>query len=226
MQASKATFSFVFAMCAVVAASNYLVQFPVEMMLSSVNLSEILTWGAFTYPIAFLVTDLTNRKFGPAKARFVVLAGFAFAVALSIQLATPRIAIASGTAFLVAQLLDISIFDRLRKSVWWKAPLISSLIGSLLDTILFWGIAFCSSIFSFGFRRRGRIAWLSGAVSGSRGAGGSLGIASYRRLFRQSIRRARNACALSSIRTHFVDSEYRQLDYLRNFCVKYLQHHA
>ncbi len=142
MQASKATFSFVFAMCVVVAASNYLVQFPVEMMLGSINLSEILTWGAFTYPMAFLVTDLTNRKFGPERARIVVLAGFALAVVLSIQLATPRIAIASGTAFLVAQLLDISIFDRLRRSAWWKAPLISSLIGSSLDTILFWGIAF------------------------------------------------------------------------------------
>ena len=143
---------FVLAMCAVVAASNYLVQFPVQLMLGSVNMSDILTWGAFTYPIAFLVTDLTNRKFGPEKARIVVLVGFALAVALSIWLATPRIAIASGTAFLVAQLLDVSIFDRLRRSVWWKAPLISTLIGSSLDTILFFGIAFAPafSILDFG----------------------------------------------------------------------------
>ncbi len=143
---------FVLAMCAVVAASNYLVQFPVQLMLGSVNMSDILTWGAFTYPIAFLVTDLTNRKFGPEKARIVVLVGFALAVALSIWLATPRIAIASGTAFLVAQLLDVSIFDRLRRSVWWKAPLISTVIGSSLDTILFFGIAFAPafSVLDFG----------------------------------------------------------------------------
>ncbi len=152
MQVSKYTFTFVSAMCAVVAASNYLVQFPVQLVLGSINVSEILTWGAFTYPIAFLVTDLTNRKFGPEKARIVVLAGFALAVALSIWLATPRIAIASGTAFLVAQLLDVSIFDRLRSSVWWKAPLISTLIGSSLDTILFFGIAFAPafSVLDFG----------------------------------------------------------------------------
>lgn len=142
MQISKSTFLFVFAMCAVVAASNYLVQFPVQMMLGGIELKEILTWGAFTYPIAFLITDLTNRKFGPSNARIVVLAGFALAVLLSIWLATPRIAIASGTAFLVAQLLDVSIFDRLRASSWWKAPLISSILGSALDTILFFGIAF------------------------------------------------------------------------------------
>lgn len=142
MQITKSIYLFVVAMTAVVAASNYLVQFPVEMMLGSIDLKEILTWGALTYPIAFLITDLTNRRFGPAKARLVVLAGFVLAVVLSIWLATPRIAIASGTAFLVAQLLDVSIFDKLRASSWWKAPLVSSILGSALDTILFFGIAF------------------------------------------------------------------------------------
>lgn len=142
MQITKSISLFVLAMTAVVAASNYFVQFPIQMMLGSIDLSEILTWGALTYPVAFLITDLTNRKFGPAKARIVVFAGFVLAVALSIWLATPRIAIASGTAFLVAQLLDVSIFDRLRASSWWKAPLVSSILGSALDTFLFFGIAF------------------------------------------------------------------------------------
>lgn len=124
----------VIAMTAIVAASNVLVQYPIN---------DWLTWGAFTYPIAFLVTDLTNRAFGPAKARQVVIAGFAAAVVLSILLATPRIAIASGTAFLAAQLLDIGIFDRLRQSgAWWSAPLVSSSVASALDTALFFSIAF------------------------------------------------------------------------------------
>ncbi|MBF0679138.1 MAG: VUT family protein [Devosia sp.] len=129
------------AMVAVVAASNVLVQFPVMAEIGSVNLGDILTWGAFTYPVAFLVTDLSNRTFGPAKARLVVVAGFAVAVVLSIWLATPRIAIASGSAFLVAQLLDISIFHRLRNSAWWMPPLISSLFSSALDTIIFFSLA-------------------------------------------------------------------------------------
>jgi len=139
---------FILAMCAVVAASNYLVQFPVQATLGGVNLADLLTWGAFTYPVAFLVTDLTNRRFGPAAARVVVIAGFVLAVALSIWLATPRIAIASGSAFLVAQLLDVAVFQRLRQSAWWKAPLISSLIGSVIDTVLFFGVAF-SAGFAF-----------------------------------------------------------------------------
>jgi uncharacterized PurR-regulated membrane protein YhhQ (DUF165 family) len=142
MQITKPVYLFVLAMTAIVAVSNYLVQFPIDLMLGSIDLKEILTWGALTYPIAFLITDLTNRKFGPANARLVVLAGFVLAVILSIWLATPRIAIASGTAFLVAQLLDVSIFDRLRASSWWKAPLISSILGSAIDTVLFFGIAF------------------------------------------------------------------------------------
>lgn len=129
------------AMVAVVAASNFLVQFPVDAMLGGVNLGDILTWGAFTYPVAFLVTDLSNRAFGPQRARLVVLAGFAVAVVLSIWLATPRIAVASGSAFLVAQLLDISIFHRLRNSAWWHAPMFSSLVSSALDTALFFSLA-------------------------------------------------------------------------------------
>ncbi|NMA99628.1 MAG: queuosine precursor transporter [Phyllobacteriaceae bacterium] len=129
------------AMVATVAASNILVQFPVGFSLGSVNMGDILTWGAFTYPVAFLVTDLSNRAFGPQKARLVVVAGFAVAVILSIWLATPRIAIASGSAFLVAQLLDVSIFHRLRNSAWWHAPMFSSLVSSALDTVIFFSLA-------------------------------------------------------------------------------------
>lgn len=134
----------VLAMVIVVVSSNYWVQFPVEGILFGANLSNILTWGAFTYPVAFLVTDMTNRHFGPQQARLVVLVGFAIAVVWSIFLATPRIAIASGSAFLLAQFLDVSVFDRMRKATWWKAPLISSFLGSVLDTILFFGIAFAA----------------------------------------------------------------------------------
>lgn len=134
----------VLAMVAVVAASNVLVQYPVAAQLGPINLADLLTWGAFTYPVAFLVTDLTNRHFGPAGARLVVVCGFAVAVILSIWLATPRIAIASGTAFLVAQFLDISIFDRLRQGKWWQAPLFSSLVSSALDTVIFFSLAFAT----------------------------------------------------------------------------------
>ncbi len=132
---------FVAAMAAVVAASNFLVQYP----FGHFGLGEILTWGAFTYPVAFLVNDLTNRRFGARAARKVVLAGFVIAVVLSIWLATPRIAIASGTAFLAAQFLDVSIFDRLRGKAWWQAPFLSTLIGSVLDTVLFFGLAFSAT---------------------------------------------------------------------------------
>lgn len=142
MLLKSAYFPFILAMCAVVALSNYLVQFPVQATFGVVNLADLLTWGAFTYPVAFLVTDLTNRRFGPAAARLIVVFGFVLAVALSIWLATPRIAIASGSAFLVAQFLDVSVFQRLRGAAWWKAPLISTLIGSLLDTVLFFSLAF------------------------------------------------------------------------------------
>lgn len=129
---------FVAGMAAIVAASNYLVQFPFDHL----GLKDILTWGAFTYPVAFLVNDLTNRRFGPQAARGVVIAGFAVAVVLSAWLATPRIAIASSVAFLAAQLLDIAVFDRLRGQAWWRAPFISTMIGSVLDTVLFFSLAF------------------------------------------------------------------------------------
>ncbi|AKI03218.1 hypothetical protein IMCC20628_04549 [Hoeflea sp. IMCC20628] len=129
-------------MGAVVVASNFLVQFPVDFTLGGLNLADLLTWGAFTYPIAFLVTDLANRRFGPQTARIVVFSGFIIAVALSVWLATPRIAVASGSAFLIAQLLDVSIFDRLRNRVWWLPPLVSTVIGSSLDTVIFFSLAF------------------------------------------------------------------------------------
>lgn len=124
-------------MAAVVTSSNVLVQFPVN---------DWLTWGAFTYPIAFLVTDLTNRRLGPHRARQVVCAGFVLAVALSAHLATMRIAIASGTAFLVAQLIDVYVFTRLRHAGrWWTPPFVSSGIASTVDTVLFFGIAFAGT---------------------------------------------------------------------------------
>jgi len=133
----------VLAMAVVVVSSNYLVAIPVDIQVGSIDLKEILTWGAFTYPFAFLVTDLTNRHFGPKSARIVVLVGFSLAVYLSIKLANPRIAVASGSAFLVAQLLDISIFDRLRAAgAWWRAPLISSGVASVIDTTIFFALAF------------------------------------------------------------------------------------
>lgn len=130
------------AMIAVVTASNILVQFPVEADLGPIHLGDILTWGAFTYPFAFLVSDLTNRYDGPRRARAVVLAGFAVALCLSAYLATPRIAIASATAFLVGQLLDIAVFSRLRNRFWVLPPLAASLLGSAIDTAIFFGLAF------------------------------------------------------------------------------------
>jgi len=135
---------FVAAMAAIVVASNILVQFPFDHL----GLGEILTWGAFSYPAAFLITDLTNRRFGPRIARGVVLVGFIFAVVLSVWLATPRIAVASGSAFLVAQLLDITVFDRLRRQAWWRPPLFSSVVSSALDTAIFFSVAF-ATIFAF-----------------------------------------------------------------------------
>ncbi|TVR06192.1 MAG: VUT family protein [Salinarimonadaceae bacterium] len=126
------------AMAVIVVASNILVQHPVQAW----GLQDYLTYGAFTYPFAFLVTDLANRRFGPLVARRVVYIGFALAVALSIYFATPRIAIASGTAFLFAQLIDIRIFNVLRARAWWVAPLASSIIGSAVDTAIFFSFAF------------------------------------------------------------------------------------
>lgn len=142
MRTIPSVLPFMALMAAVVVASNFLVQFPVDYTLGALNLADLLTWGAFTYPVAFLVTDLANRRFGPGTARLVVFCGFVIAVALSVWLATPRIAIASGSAFLMAQLLDVSIFDRLRNRVWWLPPLVSTLIGSGLDTLIFFGLAF------------------------------------------------------------------------------------
>jgi len=129
---------FIIAMVVLVVASNILVQYP----FNHLDLQDLLTWGAFTYPFAFLVNDLTNRKFGVSAARKVIAIGFVIAVLLSVYFATPRIAIASGLAFLVAQLIDAGVFDRLRNGSWWKAPLFSTIIGSFIDTVLFFGIAF------------------------------------------------------------------------------------
>lgn len=134
----KQSLPFIFAMALVVVASNILVNYQFKPF----GLQDLLTWGAFTYPFAFLVNDLTNRRFGKSAARNVVFAGFAIAVVLSVVAATPRIAIASGSAFLVAQLIDIRVFDRLRENAWWRAPLISTIIGSMVDTVLFFGLAF------------------------------------------------------------------------------------
>jgi len=135
------------AMAAVVLASNILVQFLV---------GDWLTWGAFTYPFAFLVTDLMNRLHGARDARRIVLAGFAVGVLCSLvgsqiegpagPLVSLRVAIGSGTAFLAAQLLDVAIFSRLRGAAWWRAPLVSSLAGSALDTALFFSIAFSAAL--------------------------------------------------------------------------------
>jgi hypothetical protein len=133
----------VLAMAAIVVASNILVQF---------LFGQWLTWGAFTYPLAFLVTDIMNRVYGASAARRVVFAGFLVGVACSLigtqisgefgPLVTLRIALASGVAFLTAQLLDVAIFDRMRAGAWWKAPIFSTIIGSSVDTALFFTLAF------------------------------------------------------------------------------------
>lgn len=149
--ATMTTLGLVAAMVYVVVLSNVLVQYPLNAEIGGVQMKDLLTLGAFTYPLAFFVTDATNRHFGPNKARLVVLAGFAIAVLWSIWLATPRIAIASGSAFLIAQLLDVSIFNRLRQTAWWLAPLVSSFIGSIVDTVLFFGIAFAPTLNSLDF---------------------------------------------------------------------------
>jgi uncharacterized PurR-regulated membrane protein YhhQ (DUF165 family) len=130
------------AMAAVVVLSNVLVQHPFAFQVGRLNLADLLTWGAFSYPITFLVTDTTNRLLGPVIARRVVYIGFAFAVVLSIWAASPRIAIASGTAFLIGQLLDIGVFNLLLNRSWWKAPAFSSILGSAADTMIFFALAF------------------------------------------------------------------------------------
>lgn len=147
----------VLAMAAIVVASNILVQF---------LFGQWLTWGAFTYPLAFLVTDVMNRVYGASVARKVVFSGFIVGVACSLvgtqimgefgPLVTLRIALGSGIAFLTAQLLDVAIFDRLRNGGWWQAPVFSSIIGSSLDTALFFFIAFSGALTAF---LPGDVAW-------------------------------------------------------------------
>jgi len=138
-------FILAFFMALVVALSNYLVQFPIKYM----NLQDLFTYGAFSYPVAFLITDLANRRYGKIVARKIVYIGFVLGLVLTLYFSTnfsnlisKRIAVGSGTAFLIAQLLDVQVFDILRKKVWFVAPLASSLIGSIIDTFLFFSIAF------------------------------------------------------------------------------------
>lgn len=147
----------ILAMAFVVVLSNWAVQFPIN---------DWLTWGAFTYPVVFLVTDLTNRALGPAAARRVAWAGFAVAVALSLLLAPWRIAVASGTAFIVAQWLDIGAFNRLRRMSWWQAPLIGSLIASVIDTAIFFFLAFAGTEMNWLALATGDLAmkWLMAVV--------------------------------------------------------------
>jgi len=163
-------------MAVVILVSNILVQIPIDHVVELAgrrfNLAELLTWGAFTYPVAFLVTDTTNRVFGKQAARQVVYVGFAFGVFLSLVAAVGmasevanregialftalmtdsgafdmlRIALASGAAFLIGQLLDITIFDSLRTATWWKAPTVSSFFGSISDTAIFFSLAFAGT---------------------------------------------------------------------------------
>ena len=136
MLKQKSLITLIIGMALVVVISNIAVSYPIN---------DWLTWGALTYPIAFLVTDITNRLFGVARARTVVYAGFLIGVILSLWAADMRIALASGSAFLIAQLLDITIFDKLRQKTWWKAPLISTIISSAVDTLLFFSIAFVAT---------------------------------------------------------------------------------
>ena len=142
---NKLFFILALSMALVVTLSNYLVQFPVIY----IGLEELLTYGAFSYPVAFLITDLSNRRYGKNTAKKIVYLGFILGVILTLYFSTNysdlisiRIAIGSGTAFLIAQLIDINIFDKLRNKIWFTAPLVSSLIGSSVDTFLFFSIAF------------------------------------------------------------------------------------
>ncbi|WP_170588342.1 queuosine precursor transporter [Ruegeria arenilitoris] len=155
----------ILAMAAIVVASNILVQFLI--------FDGLLTWGAFTYPLAFLVTDIMNRVYGVGPARKVVFAGFVTGVICSLigsqimlqgdgftYAAVPlRIAVASGTAFLIAQLTDVTVFNALRKGRWWRAPLVSTLVGSALDTAIFFTIAFSAAVTVFGADADAAINW-------------------------------------------------------------------
>ncbi len=151
----------VIAMAAIVVVSNILVQF--------LLLDGLLTWGAFTYPFAFLVTDLMNRIHGARAARRVVLAGFVTGVICSLigsrimleygPAVSLRVAVGSGVAFLTAQMLDVAVFDRLRRGAWWRAPLVSTLLGSAVDTALFFTIAFSASVTLFGAGADAAVSW-------------------------------------------------------------------
>ncbi len=138
-------FKLAFFMALMVTISNYLVQYPVNYF----GLSEVLTYGAFSYPVTFLITDLANRSYGKQVARKIVYLGFFLGIALTLFFSTNfedlisiRIAIGSGTAFLFAQLIDVQVFDKLREKIWFVAPFISSLFGSFFDTLIFFFIAF------------------------------------------------------------------------------------
>jgi hypothetical protein len=142
---NKFFFILAFSMALVVVISNYLVQFPVNYF----GFQDLLTYGAFSYPVAFLITDLSNRRYGKNTAKKIVYLGFALGVFLTFYFSTNysdlisiRIAIGSGTAFLTAQLIDVIVFDKLRNKIWFAAPLASSLIGSTIDTFLFFSISF------------------------------------------------------------------------------------
>jgi len=160
----------VLAMATIVVASNILVQFLI--------LDGLLTWGAFTYPLAFLVTDIMNRVYGPAAARKVVFSGLIVGIICSLigsqimlqgdgfeyPAVALRIAIGSATAFLVAQLLDIVVFNRLRDGSWWKAPLASTLVGSTVDTAIFFSIAFAAAFNGFSASAAEEVMWAQDAV--------------------------------------------------------------
>ena len=160
---TRSLLPFILAMGAIVLASNILVQ---------VLAGPWLTWGAFTYPFAFLVTDLTNRLHGAAAARRVVVAGFIVGIACSMvgtqiigefgPLVTLRIALASAVAFLAAQMLDVAVFDRLRAGTWWRAPLVSTLAGATVDTALFFSIAFSATL--AGIEPSNDVAWANEIV--------------------------------------------------------------
>ena len=142
---SRSFITLSFLMGAVVLFSNYLVQFPINYY----GLNEVLTYGAFSYPIAFLITDLANRSYGKFVARKIVYFGFLLGIGFTVLFSTDfadyisiRIAVGSGTAFLIAQLIDVQIFDNLRKKKWFVAPLTSSMIGSTIDTFVFFSISF------------------------------------------------------------------------------------
>jgi len=161
----------VIAMAIIVVASNILVQF--------LLMGGLLTWGAFTYPFAFLVTDIMNRVYGVSAARRVVVAGFVVGIICSLigsrimlqgdgysyPAVAFRVAIGSATAFLVAQLLDVAVFNRLRAGSWWRAPLVSTLASSSIDTILFFSIAFSATLAGFfGETANGEVSWAWDAV--------------------------------------------------------------